>query len=232
MSGRPLLVRRAVFAAIAVAAFIAMLILGVRYAGTHGPGRLDRAIDSRIQDHFGDHPAMLQRLVNLANPGSAVVICALLCALFLATDRRRLAALVVLGPAASGVLVDVVLKPLFDRRLAGTLSYPSGHTAAAASIALVVVVSMLGPSRLAWPLGVRSLVAVCAIAAAGVIATALIAAGYHYTTDTIGGLLVAVACVLGVALSIDAFAGRPSAQKTELEAMPRPDDAMLPRVEA
>jgi membrane-associated phospholipid phosphatase len=232
MSGRPLLVRRAVFAAIAAAAFVAMLILGVRYAGTHGPGRLDRAIDSRIQDHFGDHPAMLQRLVNLANPGSAVAICALLCALFLATGRRRLAALVVLGPAASGVLVDVVLKPLFDRRLAGALSYPSGHTAAAASIASVVVVAMLGPSRLAWPLAVRWLTAACAIAAAGVIAVALIAEGYHYTTDTIGGLLVAVTCVLGVALSIDAFAGRPNAQDTELEATPRPDDAMLPRVEA
>lgn len=232
MSGRPLLARRRAVAAVAVATFVAMLILGVRYSGTHGPGRFDRAIDGRIQRQFGDHPALLQRVVNLANPGSAVAICAVLCVLFFAIGRRRLAALVVVGPALSGVLVDVVLKPLFDRRLAGTLSYPSGHTAAATSIALVVVVAMIGPGRALWPTAVRWLVAVCAIAVAGMIAAALIAEGYHYTTDTVGGLLVAVTCVLGAALAIDAFEGRPRGDSDEAEQTQRPDDAMLPRVKA
>jgi membrane-associated phospholipid phosphatase len=219
-----------VLAALAAAAFGAMLIIGIRYSGTHGPGRLDRAIDSRIKDRFGAHPALLQRVVNLANPGSAVAICAVLCVLFLVAGRHRLAALVVVGPALSGVLVDVVLKPLFDRRLLGALSYPSGHTAAASSIALVVVVAMIGPSRTSWPAAVRWLLAACAIAAAGMVAAALIADGYHYTTDTFGGFLVAVTCVLVAALSIDAFAARPDS--STIETTKPADDAMLPRVKA
>ena len=232
MPGRLLIARRGVpgVLGVAAAAFVTMLIIGVRYSGMHGPGRLDRATDSRIHDRFGDHPALLQRVVNLANPGSAVAICVLLCAMFLATDRRRLALLAVLAPAASGVLVDVVLKPLFDRRLAGVLSYPSGHTAAASSIALVVVVAMIGSSRPPWPTAVRWLVAAGALAAAGVVAAALIAQGYHYATDTVGGLLVAVACVLSVALLIDRFAARPSA--AEIDTTQNADDAVLPRVKA
>src|SRR5258708_5920406 len=171
----PLIARRGVFAAIAAATFGVMLVIGLRYSGTHGPGPLDRAVDSRIHHRFGDHPLFLQRVVTLANPGSAVVICAVLCVVFFFMDRRRLAVLVVIGPALAGVLVDVVLKPLFDRRLAGALAYPSGHTAAASSIALVVVVAMLGGSHLAWPAAVRWVVAACALAAAGLVAAALIA---------------------------------------------------------
>ncbi|HEY0869715.1 MAG TPA: phosphatase PAP2 family protein [Acidothermaceae bacterium] len=231
MSGPPLLARRGVLAAIAVAAFGVMLVIGLRYSGTHGPGRLDRAIDIRIHNRLGYHPVLLQRVVNLANPGSAVAICAVLCVVFFLMARRRLAVLVVIGPALSGVLVDVVLKPLFDRRLAGALSYPSGHTAAASSIALVVVVAMLGGSRMSWPAAVRWVVAACALAAAGLVAAALIAEGYHYTTDTFGGFLVAVTCVLGAALSIDALASRPH-DESKGESTPQVDDALLPRVKA
>jgi membrane-associated phospholipid phosphatase len=230
MADRPLLAHNRVAAALATATFAAMVLLGVRYSGTHGPGRLDRAIDNRIEAHLAGHPQLLQRLVNLANPGSAVAICALLCVLFLVTGHRRLAALTVAGPALSGVLVDVVLKPVFDRRLAGALSYPSGHTAAATSIALVVVVAMLGPSRLPWPRAVRYGIAAFAVVTAVFVAAALIADGYHYATDTVGGLLTAVACVVGAALAIDALATRPSTADLEQDA--RPDDAVLPRVKA
>ena len=225
----PLLARRGVFGAIAATAFGAMLVVGLRYSGTHGPGRLDRAIDSRIQHRFGDHPLLLQRVINLANPGSAVLICAALCVVFFFTHHRRLAVLVVIGPALAGVLVDVVLKPLFDRRLAGALSYPSGHTAAASSIALVIVVAMLGGSRVPWPAAVRWAVSAFALAAAGLVAAALIAEGYHYTTDTFGGFLVAITCVVGAALSIDALTPD---DESKGESTRPVDDELLPRVKA
>ena len=230
MTGRPLLAHRRVVLAVASVAFAAMAILGVRYSGMRGPGHFDHAIDSRIQWDFANHPTLRQHVINLSTPGNAVAICALLCVLFLLTRRRRLAALSIAGPAVSVVLVDVVLKPLFDRRLAGALSYPSGHTAAAASIALVVVVAMIGPSRPPWPAAVRYCVAALAVVAPGMVAAALIADGYHYATDTIGGLLVAVASVLGAALSIDALAGGPRSAGQEQSVSP--DDAELPRVKA
>ena len=89
------------------------------------------------------------------------------------------------------------------------LSYPSGHTAATSSLALVVIIAMLGPGRLPWPAIVRSLIALAAAASVPVIAIALVGGGYHYATDTLGGLLVGVACVLSVAMLIDALAGQP-----------------------
>jgi membrane-associated phospholipid phosphatase len=233
MADRPLLARRRALFAVASVAFLAMVILGVRYSGMRRPGHFDHAIDSRIEAHLAGHPLLLQRLVNFANPASAVAICAVLCVLFLVAGRRRLAWLIIAGPALSGVLVDVVLKPVFDRRFAGALSYPSGHTAAAASIALVVVVAMTGPSRPRWPIALRYVVAVVAVVAAGVVAAALIAKGYHYATDTIGGLLAAIAFVLGAGLLIDALTRSPEDADLEPDSQsPRPDDAVLPRVKA
>ena len=99
--------------------------------------------------------------------------------------------LAVLGPALAGGLVDLVLKPLFDRHIDTSLSFPSGHTAATASLALVVICAMVGPGRLPWPVGLRWLIAVAATASVPIIAIALVGGGYHYATDTIGGLLVA-----------------------------------------
>ena len=230
MSARPLLAHRRVASAVATVAFAAMVILGVRYSGMRRPGRFDHAIDRRIERGFASHPFLLQHVINLATPSNAVAMCALLCVLFVLAGRSRLAALVIAGPALSGVLVDVVLKPVFDRRLAGALSYPSGHTAAAASIALVVVVAMIGPSRPPWPAAVRYGIAALAAVAAGLVAAALIAGGYHYATDTIGGLLAAVAFVLGAAVSIDALAGGP--RSVDQEQHVSADDAVLPRVKA
>jgi membrane-associated phospholipid phosphatase len=229
MAGRPLLARRREVLAVAAVALAAMVIVGVWYSGMRRPGRFDHAIDSRVERGFARHPFLLQHVINLATPSNAVTICAVLCVLFVITGHSRLAVLVIAGPALSGVLVDVVLKPVFDRRLAGALSYPSGHTAAAASIAVVVVVAMIGPSRPTWPAAVRYGIAALAVVAAGLVAAALIAGGYHYTTDTIGGLLAAVAFVLGAALSIDALAGPRRASE---EQSMSPDDAVLPRVKA
>lgn len=220
-----------------MAAVIATAALGVRYARTHTPGRLDRHLDDEIQRRLADHPQLLVRLIDLADPGSVVVICALLFALFLLLNRTRLAMLAVFGPGLAGGLVDLVLKPLFNRHLGSMLSFPSGHTAATASLALVVIIAMIGPARLPWPLVVRWLVAVATTASVPVMAIALIAGGYHYATDTFGGLLVAIACVLSVALVIDTVAGQPGSHRaTSDKEMPnqttQPDRAVPPSVRA
>jgi hypothetical protein len=236
MARRPLLARRGLAVVIVIGAVIATAALGVRYAHTGTPGRFDRHVDAAIQRRVAGHPHLVMRVIDLADPGSIIVICALLCALFLLLNRTRLAVLAVLGPALAGGLVDLVLKPLFDRHLETMLSFPSGHTAATASLALVVICAMVGPGRLQWPLVLRWLIAVAATASVPIIAIALVAGGYHYATDTIGGLLVAIACVLSVALVIDTIAGQPTdyrpAHKAVLDQATGPDDAMRPRVRA
>jgi membrane-associated phospholipid phosphatase len=230
MARRPLLARRGLAALIVVVAAVATAALGVRYAHTRTPGRLDRHFDDEIQRRLAGHPHLLVRLVDLADPGSVIVICAVLCALFLLMNRTRLAILAVLGPALAGGLVDLVLKPLFGRHLGTMLSFPSGHTAATAALALVVIIAMVGPGRLPWPFVIRGLVVVAATASVPVIAIALVGGGYHYATDTIGGLFVAIACVLSVALFIDAMAGQPGSHRAVPAKAIRPDDAAAPRV--
>jgi undecaprenyl-diphosphatase len=237
MARRPLLARPGLAGVIVVAAAVATAALGARYARTRTPGRLDRHLDDEIQRRVAGHSHLLVKVIDLADPGSIIVICALLCALFLLMNRTRLAFLAVLGPALAGGLVDLVLKPLFDRHLGSSLAFPSGHTAGTASVALVVIIAMIGPSRLPWPFAIRWLIAAAATASVPVIAIALVGGGYHYATDTLGGLLVAVACVLSVALFIDAMAGQPSSHRpAHSKAVPiqatRPDDAELRRVRA
>jgi len=234
MARRPLLARRGLAVVIVIGAVLATAALGVRYAHTRTPGRFDRHVDAAIQRRLAGHPHLVIRIIDFADPGSIIVICALLCALFLLLNRTRLAVLAVVGPGLAGGLVDLVLKPLFNRHLATMLSFPSGHTAATASLALVVICAMVGPGRLPWPLAVRWLIALAATASVPIMAIALVAGSYHYATDTIGGLLVAIACVLSVALVIDAIAGQPEGYHPAHKAVPSqatgPDDAVPPRV--
>ncbi|HZV25668.1 MAG TPA: phosphatase PAP2 family protein [Acidothermaceae bacterium] len=237
MARRPLLARRGLAVVVVIGAALATVALGVRYGHTRTPGRVDRHLDAAIQRRLAGHPHLVVRVVDLADPGSIIVICALLCALFLLLNRTRLAVLAIVGPGLAGGLVDFVLKPLFDRHLETMLSFPSGHTAATASLALVVLCAMIGPGRLQWPFLIRWLIAVAATAAVPIMAIALVGGGYHYATDTIGGLLVAIACVLSVALVIDTIAGQPGGYRpAHKKAMPsdatQTDDAIRPRVRA
>jgi membrane-associated phospholipid phosphatase len=230
MPGRPLLAHRGAILAVIAAAVLATVGLGVRYRGSRRAGRLDSAIDRRVKHHFAGSLGATRHLIDVADPASVVFICAILCLLFVVVRRRRLAALVVLGPALAGGLVDTVLKPVFDRRLDGALSFPSGHTAGAVAVAVVVVVAVLGASPPPWPLSVRLLVALAALGAAATVAAALVGAGYHYATDTAGGLCVAVACVLGAALGIDAVADR-RYRRPQVDVRPA-SNTRLPKVEA
>ena len=232
MASRTLLARPPLVGCVIIAALGGMVALGVRYAGARGPGQLDASIDRRVQQQLSGHPRLLLDLVDLANPATTLLTCAALCVVFLLLRRWRLAFLVVVGPAVCTGLVDVVFKPLFDRRLAGGLSYPSGHTAAASALALVVIIEMTGPNRPNWPALSRFFVVIVAACGAGAVAAALIGGGYHYATDTVGGLLIAIATVLLAALLIDAVAGRRSDDGYAPTHSRRPDAEFLPTVKA
>ena len=209
-----------------------MVALGVRYAGARGPGHVDDSIDRRVQQTLSGHPRLLLDLIDLANPAAILLACAALCLVFLLLHRWRLALLAVFAPAVCTGLVDVVLKPLFDRRLAGGLSYPSGHTAAASALAIVVIIAVIGPNRPNWSALWRFFVAFVATCGAVAVAAALVGGGYHYATDTVGGVLIAIATALSVALLIDAVAGRRSDDGYAPTHARRPDDELLPTVKA
>jgi undecaprenyl-diphosphatase len=203
MPSVPLLARRREVALLIVAAAIGTIVLGLHYAGRDRAGRIDHAIDLRLQHRLSGHLRFLGHLIRLGDPPTVVLICVVLAALFFFTGRRKAALLAVLGPAVAAGFTEFVLKPLIDRRLNDSLSFPSGHTTGAVSVAVVIIVVLLGPNRPRWPLIVRLVVSALSLLEAVAVATALVGSGYHYATDTMGGFCVAIGMVLTVALAID-----------------------------
>jgi len=155
MTSTPLLSHRrgvtTVLATVIAVAAVGTAVLGLHYAGDHSGGRLDTAIDSRLQHRLHGHLRFLHRLVAVADPHWVVVWCAALALLFFLTGRRRAAVLAALGPAIAAGFTEFVLKPLIGRRINDELSFPSGHTTAAVSVVVVVVIVLLGPNRPGWP---------------------------------------------------------------------------------
>lgn len=208
--------RRLVAAVIGLAA-LGVAILGVHYADARRAGRIDFAIDGRLRHRLHGHMRFLHHLAALGGPVWVTVACVVLAVVFYRTGRRRAALLAVLGPAVAAGIAEFVLKPLINRRLHDYLSFPSGHTTGAVSVAVVIVVVLLGPSRPAWSTTIRRALAALALLGAVGVATALVGSGYHYATDTVGGFCLAVGVVLAVAWMIDALSVRSNHDT------PRPD---------
>lgn len=176
------------------AAAVVVLVLGARYA-RRGAGELDQRIGAKTVAHLSGHPRLVSWLVSLGNPLTIVALVLIL------------------------VAVLVLLKRLVGRRLDGGLAYPSGHTTAVLSVALVVVVALCGPARRpSWP---RVIGAVAALGVAGAVGVALVVAEFHYPTDVVGGAGVATVVIGGLALLLDRIPAGQDGPRAAAEYQPR-----------
>jgi len=102
-----------------------------------------------------------------------------------------------------------VLKSLVGRTIHGdgNLSYPSGHTAFATTLALVVALAAAGRPGLGRPAG-TSLVLAAALTAGAAMGWAEVVLGAHYPTDVLGGWCTALAVVPAAAWLVDRAADR------------------------
>lgn len=203
----PLVPNRPVALTAAVCGVLVAVVLGIRYAGRSGPGRLDTALTHGLRAIVGNPtplgkwavtpPTVPTRVLGaLSNP--VLIYAVIVAVLVFALWRRRweTAGLAVLGPSV-GVLLVEILKPLFGRLHSGYLSYPSGHmvsSAAALTVAALVV-------RRLFVWGALALVMLCT-------AAGLVAMNYHYPTDTIGGFCLALGVVLPLAVLADVLRAR------------------------
>ena len=133
--------------------------------------------------------------------GGAVVL-ALLC---LVARRPKAAVFAFVAAPAAGFVTEYVLKPAVHREQhVNALLFPSGHTTGAFALALTVVVLLLPHegTRL-LPALARMVVGIAALAVAGLVAVAVVALGWHYVTDAVGGVVTAVVVVLGLAATLD-----------------------------
>jgi undecaprenyl-diphosphatase len=190
----------------AVAAVV-VLILAVCFAGSRSLPALDEHLMVRIYAWYPDRQALAHRVSDLGGSVVVFLVVAGIVAWAYVRRRPRVIALAIISPTVAIVLTEYVLKPAVHRRLLGYVTYPSGHSTGAFSVATLLAVVLLGPghrTRLRARVGaVVALFAVCVL-----VAISLVAAAYHVPTDTLGGAGVAIATVLLVAVAIDAVADR------------------------
>jgi membrane-associated phospholipid phosphatase len=184
--------------AIAVSAAVVAILGGLvhDHAGTN---RLDNAILQVINDVVPDRA--LRLALHLTDPPLVVGVLAATAVFALLLRRWNIAALAVIAPPIALLLTESVLKPVVHRSgEAESLAYPSGHETGIASL-----VCVLGLVLLASPVRRRRKVVLAAVLVAVVVAAAVALVGryFHFATDTVGAVGVAVAVTLAVALVID-----------------------------
>jgi membrane-associated phospholipid phosphatase len=197
---------RAALAALVPLSALGVLVLGWRFAGAEEPGALDSTLGVELADYGEPHERLLWHVSDLGSPPVLPLGVLLLVVAAVRTGRpwpaRVLAAV---GPAASVLLTELVLKPVVGRTLNGLgPTLPSGHTTTIASLAWVfVLVFVAGAARPWW--WRAALVALAAAVVFGV-AGSMVALDRHYFTDTVAGALEATAVVGATALLLDGWA--------------------------
>lgn len=194
----------AMTAALATAVLVALGILHFHDSGLTG---IDAALLPSID---GARPPW--RYVALVfdfggEPLGSVILVALIAGVCFLVHRVRAAVLTVLGVVVT-VAVTTVLKPIVGRTIHGEfLSYPSGHTAMATALALIIALVLADRPALGRAPAML-LVLGLALLAGVAMGWAEVGLGAHYPTDAVGGFCAALAAVPATAWLVDRVAGR------------------------
>jgi membrane-associated phospholipid phosphatase len=207
--GRPLLrdARRTRAWPLLAACLVVIVTLGLLLREQAQPDRLDSAVDAAMVASFRGHQGILPWL---ALPGSTLPLIAVSIAIAvgcLIAGRRNGAALALTAVPVTAFLDDTVLKHLVDRTHFGQLSFPSGHTASAMTLAAVLGVLLHDPARRTATRVARAALVVPACAITALVAVGVIGLRWHYFTDTVGGVALGTGTVLALALLIDLAPG-------------------------
>jgi membrane-associated phospholipid phosphatase len=153
-------------------------------------------LDARALSHLTAEPGTTAHraatlFAHLADPLPLLVMLVGVCALAVRWGRRP-EALAAVAIVAGANLTTQVLKALFSHERfyaflgegqPWTNSFPSGHTTAAASIAVALLV--VAPARLRVP------AALLGAALTGAVGLSVVVLEWHYPSDVLGGLLIA-----------------------------------------
>lgn len=183
----------------------ALVVLAARYHGDRTAGRLDSWVFGQIPGVLRSHRWTLSGLAKVL-PFVLVFVAGVVAAVSCIGRRWSLAALAVLAPAVTIGLTELG-KQLVDRRIHGFFALPSGHTAGATSVFLVLGLLVLSRVRR----NVRAaaaLVAAAVTAGAALVGLVMVSVHDHYATDTVAGFCLAVAVTLAIALAMDGIRAR------------------------
>ena len=190
---------------IATLAALVAVVLGALYAGHSEPGSVDVWIQPAVDGVPSSWRNAALAVDYLGEPAGAATLVMATVAGCLLLRRPRAAVLVVAGTGMT-VGTTTLLKPLVGRTINGPyLSYPSGHTAFLAALALVVALLAAGRLGLGRAAG-TVLVLAAALVAGAAMGWAQVALGAHYPTDVLGGWCTALAVTPATAWLVDRVA--------------------------
>jgi len=193
--------------AVAILSGLMVVVLAAQYAGDIAAGPLDRWVQATVRALWPEPGLGTILIASVGDPFWVVVFTGLLAAVCLALGRRRLAVVAGAGVGMTGV-VTTALKPVVGRTInGGFLAYPSGHTAAATVLTLIVTLLIVDLLRVRGLPGVLLILSGTGVAGSGM-ALSQIIQGTHYVTDTVGGFCTALVVVPATAYVVDRLADR------------------------
>jgi len=166
--------------------------------------------------------ALAAVLVNLGDLGSLLVFLAVACAIGLRDGRRREVLATIVVVAGANLTTQLLKTTLEHARhkafehgigLPWPNSFPSGHTTAAASIAVALL--------LVAPAAHRFAAAVLGAGITAAVGFSVVILGWHYPSDVLGGLLVVGTWAFAALAWLRARAGRDRATSTQEHRRPR-----------
>ena len=188
---------------IVAACCITVGVLGALFHHGSTPDALDKAVFRSVWPHRTG----LDPLVTVGDTVPVTLLTAVLCYCCLALRRYRGAIMVALAvPLASGI--TELLKHLIHRIYVSFLSFPSGHTTATFALITCVAVLLIDPPATRAPASMRIVLALLSLGFGVMVALGLVAARFHYFTDTIAGAAVGIGVTLAIALAIDLVIAR------------------------
>jgi membrane-associated phospholipid phosphatase len=189
-------------AAALLAACVAVpAVLAAFLAGRGKAGRLDSAIDPRIQAALGRFPALLNWLPDFGTLKPVTLMTLALVFACLATRRWSGAVLAAVAvPVATG-LTEYALKPSVGQAIGQ--AFPSGHATGMFALAVTCAVLLVDPPRRRASGLVRLLLVLAALVLAAAVAAAMVAISAHNFTDVVAGAAVGTGVVLACALTLD-----------------------------
>jgi membrane-associated phospholipid phosphatase len=213
-------VKSAILAAIACALAIAPLAV---MAYSWDPfQRVDLRILIHLQREEGAIHALAAALVNLGDLAALLILLAVACAIGLRYGRRREVAATIVVVCGANLTTQLLKTTLEHARhkafehgieLPWPNSFPSGHTTAAASIAVALLLVTPAVHRRAAALAGAGLV--------GIVGLSVIVLRWHYPSDVLGALLVVGAWGFAALAWLWARRGPDRAPTTQEQRRPR-----------
>jgi membrane-associated phospholipid phosphatase len=201
-AGRPVAVAIAVVCGLVIAAQGVWIRHGMETSW------LDMSVSASLRASLGAHQLLLDVLVWPGEPVPAVAMTAALVLACAWRRRYRQAVLVAVSVPLAEALTELVFKPLIGGTSWGN-PYPSGHVTYVAALVTVLIVLVAGPGTRARPL-LCAAVGFTALLITAADAAAVIGAGMHHFSDTVGGAAVGIGTALVTALILDQLSRRRS----------------------